>query len=80
MIRFIMILCIIYAVFWCAKKLFRYFLVKWLMSLQQQPSAAHVQDDSQKLVQCEYCQTFVPQEKAFPFAKRFYCSEKHAKL
>lgn len=54
-----------------------------MSSLQQHAHAANdnqVRDLSEKLVQCESCRTFIPQDQAFISAKRFYCSAEHAKL
>ncbi|MBS0287756.1 MAG: hypothetical protein JSR17_10700 [Proteobacteria bacterium] len=46
----------------------------------QPPMQTKVNNLSEKLVQCDYCQTFVPQVKAIEVAQRFYCSQEHAKL
>lgn len=87
MIRLISILFCIFAFFWLAKKLFRYFLGRWLMNLQSQVQSQmqsqvspKANDLSEKLVQCAHCHTFVPQIKAIEIAQRFYCSQEHAKL
>lgn len=79
--RFLLIILFIYAAFWITKRLFRYFLVKWLKSnIQQQHQPNAKPGMSEKLVQCSSCQTFIPELKAVVVGKTYYCSEQHAKL
>ncbi len=83
MIRLLMILGMVVAIFWIIKQLFRFFLVRWLKNLQANAApfqAAKVNDLSEKLVQCAYCRTFIPENKAVQARQQSYCSAEHSKL
>ncbi len=69
LIRLIVIALIIYLVFQIFKR--------WAANKKTASSAQ--QEKQNKMVQCEVCQLYLPEDEALLRDDKFYCSEKHLK-
>jgi len=75
MIRFLLILTCLGFVVWCALKLSQYFILKKLNALFLKTSTPL---QSETLVQCQACRTFIPASDAKRGSKDYYyCQECH---
>jgi hypothetical protein len=77
--RFLVILAIIILIFWVAGKLARFALLRWLQKSFPMPTPQAKGSDSEKLVQCATCQTFLPLSKAIEAKARYFCCQEHAR-
>jgi len=86
LIRILMILGILALLFWVALWFLRRSLVKWLKhaSAQANPQAGgqstNKLNNSETLVKCAYCSTFIPQNRAMVVKDEYYCCEEHTTL
>lgn len=69
--RFILLLLVIVIIFWLVKRLF-------FQPTNNQPDESL--DNPEKLTQCAYCKTHVPESTAIKVNGKTYCCKEHADL
>ncbi|HRE32405.1 MAG TPA: PP0621 family protein [Candidatus Berkiella sp.] len=80
LIRLLMILGILALIAWGFLWFLKRRLRKWLSSLQPPTTGTATSVISEKLIECAYCHTFFPKNRAIIQGEHFYCCEEHASL
>jgi hypothetical protein len=90
LIRLLMIFGFLILLAWVGMWFLRRSLVKWLKNVSAQvnvhgngnrdPQAAQKLNQSETLVKCAYCSTFIPKNRAIIVRDEYYCCEEHTTL
>lgn len=76
LLRLLLILALLALICYIALHVARFFLVRWLK--KQIPTPTRGQLQSETLVQCKFCNTFIPITQAIKAKDCYYCSKEHA--
>jgi uncharacterized protein len=77
MIRLLLFFAFLGILFYAALAYGRHVIRRWQRSFTSPPPQKSL---GEKLTQCQYCQTFIPQSQAYQAKGRYYCCQEHAKL
>jgi hypothetical protein len=88
LIRLLMIFGILIFFAWLGMWFLRRSLVKWLKNVSDQvnvhgntdPEPSQKLNQSEPLVKCAYCSTFIPKSRAIIVRDEYYCCEEHTTL
>ncbi len=86
LIRLLMIFGILILLAWVGMWFLRRSLAKWLKNVSAQvntqgdPQSTQKLNQSETLVKCAYCSTFIPKNRAIIVKDEYYCCEEHTTL